>query len=212
MKLVIFDMDGLMVDTERVYLQFWLRGFPQTSLEERERDFYNVCGRNRRDTAAYLESRFPGIDTDEVLDRVEGDALIHIRQNGVPLKKGLLELFEALERGGIPKALATSATAEDAEMVLRGAGIWNRFAVRVFGDMVKNSKPQPDIFLLAAQQAGVPPEQCMVLEDSVAGVTAARRAGMITVMVPDLIQPDDDIKRILDHQCESLLDAIALIE
>jgi HAD superfamily hydrolase (TIGR01509 family) len=131
---------------------------------------------------------------------------------GVPVKPGLYALLDALDEKGIPYAVATSTKQENARWRLENIGVLDRLQGLVTGDMVRESKPQPEIFLKAAACMGLAPEECAVLEDSPHGILAAHRAGCKPVMIPDLKQPDDETKTLLWAQAETLLDVIPLLK
>jgi HAD superfamily hydrolase (TIGR01509 family) len=113
---------------------------------------------------------------------------------GVPVKSGVESVLDLLAERGIPCAVATSALHEVAESHLRRAGLLPRFATVVARDHVKHAKPFPDIYLEAARRLGMPPENCLAFEDSSPGLTAAHAAGTMAIMVPDILQPSDEIR------------------
>jgi HAD superfamily hydrolase (TIGR01509 family) len=122
------------------------------------------------------------------------------------LKLGLLELLDLLEARNIPKVVATSTRRGHALPRLEKAGLLHRFATVTTGDQVVNGKPAPDLFLLAASTIGVPPAQCVVLEDSEVGVTGAHAAGMTVFMIPDLKAPCDKTRTLAEEVCPSLVE------
>jgi HAD superfamily hydrolase (TIGR01509 family) len=182
---VIFDMDGLMFDTESIYCETSTRasgelGFPFDDV------FYkaNFVGKRLVDSEKFLLSHFgPAYPIDAYRER-SGQYLREAFTAGVPVKPGLHELLDWLEERRIPKVVATSTARELALLTLGKYAA--RFDSISTGDEVVHGKPAPDIFLLAAQRAGAPPERCLVLEDSSAGVRAGHAAGANVVWVPDL--------------------------
>ena len=136
----------------------------------------------------------------------------YLLDHPVPVKPGLFPLLEYLDRQDIPAAVATSTARDQALKLLDKAGIAPYLTAMVFGDMVERSKPEPDIFLRAAELLGAPPRCCMVLEDSPNGIRAAHRAGMLPVMVPDLVQPDQELQKLLYRRLERLDQAINIID
>jgi len=130
----------------------------------------------------------------------------------VALQPGLLPLLDWVEQQDLPRAVGTSSNAAEAELCLTLAGIRDRFATVVTVDQVAAGKPSPDIFLLAAQRLGVAPHQCLVLEDSNAGVQAAQAAGMAVVMVPDLQQPTAASQAIAQPVLGSLHEVLAWLQ
>lgn len=210
---VIFDMDGLMTDTERLFLRLWCevmteRGYP----EHREVVAYCI-GQNHTATRAYVKEKL-GEDFDymSILREVGRRSEQFCKTNGVPVKPGLYELLDHLDASGIPYAVATSTLEGNARWRLDSIGVLSRLRGLVTGDMVTVGKPEPEIFLRAAETLGLPPEQCLVLEDSPHGILAAHRAGCLPVMIPDLKEPDADTEKLLFVRCGGLAEVISLIE
>ena len=178
-KGVIFDMDGLMFDTERLWDKMWEPACKALGLPLPE------------DLAAFSAScRFA---------------------QGVPCKKGLKELLTALDDRGMPRIVASSSPRTMIEMNLQNTGTARYFHDVVSGTEVKHSKPAPDTFLLAAEKLHLDPKDCLVLEDSFNGVRAGRAAGCVTVMVPDMMQPTEEITQLYDRKCEDLLEVRDLL-
>lgn len=193
-KGIIFDMDGLMLDTERVSLMLWKRAAQSMGYDMPDEVYRMIIGCNARagEQIVYRE-----LGQDYPLEQIHTlrRKLTHelFEKEGVPLKEGLMPLLQWLCEHKIPHAVATSTSQKAAVAHLQAAGIYPYFDTFVFGDEVEKSKPEPDIFLCAAQRMGVDPQQCAVLEDSFAGITGAHRAGMLPLMVPDLLTPTQDI-------------------
>ena len=124
----------------------------------------------------------------------------------------VIEIQDLLDRNGISAAVATSTEKENALYTLKLCGIADRMAQMVFGDMVEHAKPEPDIFLKAAELLKLPTKGCLVLEDSPNGVKAAYSAGMKVIMVPDLVQPGPEIRRLLFGCAESLSEVAQLLD
>lgn len=210
---VIFDMDGLMFDTEVYYRIAMNQAFEDYGLNADQKLFDRTLGMNILDTSKVLR-QIPGYAKVEqdVLDRI--DALMYelYDTRGVPLKPGLLELLDYLEMNNYTVGLATSTDRALAKFALEKSGVLPYFQKLVFGDMVENGKPAPDIYLLAADVLGVQPDACFVLEDSCAGIRSAASAGMRAIMIPDTIQPDDDVRALTDAVCEKLSDVIDVLQ
>ncbi|MBN1147063.1 MAG: HAD family phosphatase [Anaerolineales bacterium] len=194
---VIFDMDGLMFDTERIAQMAWMRAAADCGFEFSDAVFRGVIGRALPDVKAYTRQAF-GVDFpfEDVYRRKQEYIREEIAQNGFPLKEGLLDLLNWIERrstyDALRMAVASSSPCETIKRNLRAAGLASeRFSALVGGDEVQEGKPAPDIFLQASRLLGVPSERCLVLEDSNAGIQAAHAAGMIPVMIPDMIPPDE---------------------
>ena len=206
-KGLIFDMDGLMTDTERLFIDIWCQIMQEKGLPE-YRDVVTYCiGQDHNETFRYVSETigtdFPYMD---YLMEVGSRSVSYCREHGVPVKPGLYELLQFLDEKGIPYAVATSTKGQMAQWRLDNIGVLDRLHALVTGDMVSKGKPHPEIFLRAAELLELPPDACMVLEDSPHGILAAHRAGCKPVMVPDLKQPDEEIRSMLFGCLDSLLD------
>lgn len=210
---VIFDMDGLMFDTERMYQKAWLQAGRQMGAPMELEIVDRLRGRNREGCARVCREVF-GEEFDFDAMRTACRALMArwIEEDGLPVKPGLYELLAELERRGIPAVLATSTTRDSAWGHLQRAKVDRYFLGAVCGDEVSHSKPDPEVFLKAAALAGKDPARCMVLEDSPAGVRAGAAAGCFTVMVPDLTAPDEELKKLADEILPGLRDVIPLLD
>lgn len=210
---VLFDMDGLMFDTERMYQKAWLQAGRQMGAPMEPEIVDRLRGRNREGCARVCREAF-GEDFDFDAMRTACRALMArwIEEDGLPVKPGLYELLAELERRGIPAVLATSTTRDSAWSHLQRAKVDRYFLGAVCGDEVSHSKPDPEVFLKTAALAGRDPARCMVLEDSPAGVRAGAAAGCFTVMVPDLTAPDEELKKLADEILPGLRDVIPLLD
>jgi len=204
-RAVIFDMDGLMIDSEVIYQMAWRRAIREFEREMPDAVFRRFLGRTSSDSHTLLADIFgPDFDVGGFLSRCSAIADDHIVTHGIPHKPGLGELLDSLESNGTPKAVATSTRREWA---LRSLGsLAARFEVLTTGDEVTRGKPAPDIFLLCAERLNAAPHECLVLEDSEAGIHAAHAAGMRAIMVPDLVEPTDEIRGLAWRVCASLDD------
>ena len=209
---VLFDMDGLVLDTEKLYTRFWQEaanalGYPMTKEQA-----LGMRSLNRGAGLARMQSYFgPSVDYDLIRNkRIElMDAFVE--QEGLILKPGIHELLAYLKEHGIKTAIATSSPMERTLLYLGSVGLQDSFDELVSGYMVEKGKPEPDIYLYAARKLGVKPEECMVLEDSPAGILAAHRAGCLPVMVPDQDEPDEETTKLLYARAEGLLGVISLM-
>lgn len=212
-ELVIFDMDGLMFDTERIYYKAWQESAATYGYSISWEIYVQIVARNSR----YIE---------KVLKEILGEALPYdvicegkraiadqiIAEEGIIKKEGLVELLDYLDKKGIKKAVATSSMREKALRYLESGGIKERFDWIICGSDVEESKPNPEIFLKVAHHFGIAPEACMVLEDSRLGIQAAKAAGMMGVFIPDLVQADEEILANASKEVASLRDVITLLE
>lgn len=209
---VLFDMDGVIVDTEKLYTHFWQEagialGYPMAKAHA-----MGLRSLNRAFGEAKLKSYFgDGIDYEAVRNkRIElMDAYIAV--HGVEAKPGIYELLDALENKGIPCAVASSSPHDRITVYLKPLGLYHRFHTIVSGYDVAKGKPEPDIYLTAAEKIGVTPELCLAIEDSPAGILSGFRAGCKPVMVPDQDTPDEETKSRLFALCDSLTDVISLL-
>ncbi|MCL2286393.1 MAG: HAD family phosphatase [Firmicutes bacterium] len=214
-ELVIFDMDGTMLDTEMLSIKGWevavQQQVPHVSRELFLETFHKMIGTNTESCKQIAYELMPEFDFDKGYDVSYAYMDEYIAIHGVPMKAGLLELLDKLEELGIKKCVATSTAKERATRKLRLANIDHRFDVIVGGDEVAESKPNPDIFLKAASFCGVAPEKCLVLEDSAAGTEGGYRAGMQVIVIPDLLPPSEDTCRMANMVCKDLHEVAALI-
>lgn len=193
LEAVIFDMDGLMLDTERVAQDAWRQVGTEWGYDLPDEVYLQVIGRTAEDTARHFKATF-GADFPfwEMYERKQ-QYLYAAVEAGIPTKPGLFELLTEIERLGLRKAVATSTARPIALKKLEKATLLPYFEAMVCGDEIVNGKPAPDIFLAAAGQLQFDPARCMVLEDSEAGVRGAHAAGMTPVMVPDLKPPTAEL-------------------
>ena len=205
-KGVLFDMDGVVLDTEKLYTRFWQEaaqyyGYPMTKEQA-----LGMRSLNRGVGEAKLKSYFgESVDYERVRNKRMELMDAFIEREGVERKPGITDLLDYLDAHGIKRAIATSSPLERTKLYLTQVGIIHRFDVLVSGYMVEKGKPEPDIYLYAASQLGLKPNECMVLEDSPTGILAAHRAGCIPVMVPDQDEPDEETKKLLYGVADSLL-------
>ena len=190
MDAVIFDLDGLLADTEIISLKVYQElledfGIPFTE-DTYSREYSGH--REEENVQRFLDTYDLPWNFDQTLEKVY-ELEARILAKGVNLKKGAKNLLAFLQREGIPIALATSSVESRARMILDSNGILSLFDYLVFAKDVKRSKPYPDIFLKACSDLNVLPENCLVLEDSEAGIEAAYRAGIPVICIPDLKMP-----------------------
>ncbi len=209
---VLFDMDGLVLDTEKLYSRFWREacacyGFSMSygqSLQMRglggaagEAALRRICGPE----AEYLTLRQKRIELMEAF----------LEETGPEIKPGIFELLDFLQEHHIPTAITSSSPSERIRRYLTPLGLYHRFDQICSGHEVPNGKPAPDIYLLGASVLGLDPGDCLALEDAPAGILSAYRAGCLPVMIPDQDQPDADTLPLLYAKADSLADVKALI-
>jgi len=211
-RAVIFDIDGLMLDTERLFLKAWDWAGEQLGVGPFGYLAMKTLGMTVDADRAIINETFGGRITLEQVSALKKEYFRrYFDEHGVPVKKGLFELLKWLKEKEIRISVATSTPAKTALPELEEAGILPYFDEAVCGDMVKNGKPAPDIFLMAAEKLGAAPENCMVLEDSPNGIRAAFAAGMTPVMVPDLVEPDEEMRKKAFCIAESLFEVPQII-
>lgn len=210
---VLFDMDGVVLDTEKLYARFWREAAAALGYKMSYEQALGMRSLSNTAGQAQLERYFgKGVSRAEFrAKRIElMDAYIDI--HGVDLKPGIRELLNYLDEQGIKAAIITSSPIERVRRYLGPHGLLARFECLCSGAEVAHGKPEPDIYLYGAACLGLKPEECIAIEDSPAGVLSAYRAGCLTVMVPDLDQPDGETEKLLFAKADSLEDVIKLLE
>lgn len=212
---VIFDMDGLVLDTEGSYFIAWqqageamnylltddfcqsLSGLHYKAVEKK---IINLCGK--------------GFDI-QLFNQLSANFWHqHVHKHGIEVKKGLYDLLNFIQNNQIPFCLATNSSSKNAEECLKYAGLNNKFLQRVTRDDVKKAKPEPDIYLAAATKLKQPVEQCLVLEDSLIGIQAAVLAGTMPVYIPSVLPPEQqaiDLSYLVADDLLQIKEYLALI-
>ena len=189
---VIFDMDGLVLDSEPTYAFAWKKAAEEFGVELDEGFLHGLFGRHADDVEAALAQRIgAGFDRDRYHAAAARHWRAHVASHGIATLPGVENLLSLLDRKGVPYALATNSDGSFATECLRLAGLEGRFPQGVTRDQVAAGKPEPDLFLESARRLGVSAAQCLVLEDSATGLLAARRAGATPVLVLNRPAPDD---------------------
>jgi HAD superfamily hydrolase (TIGR01509 family) len=190
---VVMDMDGLMLDTEGMSRVAWERTLAERGYTISNEQYLELIGITVADVEKKMRQWYgPEIPFESIYARKIALVDETIASQGIPQKPGLLAFLAFVDSLGWRKAVATSTGRERAIYKLKVTDLESRFDAVVGGDEAKHGKPAPDIFLLAAQRLGVPPEHCLALEDSDPGVLAARAAGMQVIIIPDLKQPSPE--------------------
>lgn len=207
---VIFDMDGLLIDTETISFTLFQKVFSDYGYVISKEYYVNeLVGRNIKGIKENILKEYgEDFQFDEIYYKKVKEMTDYIESKGVLLKKGALELIKYLHENKYKIAVATSTKRERAEKLLNIVEVKDYFQEIICGDEVINSKPNPEIFLKAAKKLGVEPSNCIVLEDSAAGIEAAHKAGMKGINVPDMKTPDDNIRVKAYRIEESLLDVL----
>lgn len=207
MKAFILDMDGLMFDTERVFIGAWDYAGEKMGLGKAGFMLYRTLGMNTPACEQAWRDEFgAGVDVAAMWAYSKEYMDNYYSKYAVTVKKGLYDLLTYLKRKGYKLAVASSTKREKVEKHLNDTYVRQYFDAVIAGDMVENSKPAPDIYLKAAAALGVKPEECYALEDSRNGLLSAHAAGCKAIMVPDLWQPDDVVKEFILGPYDSLLE------
>lgn len=209
---VLFDMDGLVLDSEKLYSRFWREACAFYGFSMSYGQSLKMRALNRRAGEDMLRSFF-GEEIDYVQTRTKRIELMdaYIEENGVELKDGIFELLEYLREKNIRTAITSSSPMERIRSHLSRHGLDVQFDRLCSGHEVPNGKPAPDIYLYGAAQLGLAPEECLALEDAPAGIESAYRAGCLPVMIPDQDQPGEKTLPLLYARADSLTDVIGLI-
>ncbi len=206
-KAVIFDMDGVIIDTEPLLAKYWCQAAREFGFPMEYKHALNLRSLSEKYASPYLKKTF-GEDFDYRTVRARRKELMNedIEKNGIVKKKGIDEILDFLDSTNLIKAVATATDLERAGKYFKLIGLYDRFDTICCGSMVKNGKPDPDIYLLAAEKIGVPPQSCIAVEDSPNGIKSAYSAGMYPIMIPDLTQPDEELYKLLFAKCVSILE------
>ena len=211
-KAVVFDVDGVLFDTERLTQQTWLTvsrelGWPQVG-----EAYLEFVGQNRADIHQKMVDRF-GVEfpREHFMRTCSSYSQARMEREGVPMKPGVREILDFLKDRNIPTALATSTSGERTARRMEMTGLGPYFSAIVTGDQVEHSKPDPEIYLRACRALGVSPEQAVAVEDSRNGILSAHGAGMQVIMVPDMIPPTPELDAMLLTRRASLLEVRDLL-
>ena len=213
---VIFDMDGLMFDTERLYFKFFEEIFSDYGFEYTPELAKKITGADGQEIKKIF-AEYMGLSEEQIdMRKYAGEAVRrisdYVKENGVPAKDGLYELFAYLKEHNYKIAVASSSPRKMVDFNLKSSGLLDSVSAIASGDEVEKSKPEPDIFLKAAELIGSEPNSCLVLEDSERGILAAVNAGMKVICIPDMSVPEDDKLELSEAVYESLKDVVFYLE
>ncbi|UYZ36913.1 HAD family phosphatase [Clostridium beijerinckii] len=209
---VLFDMDGVIFDTEAIYLKVWTEVFKKYKYKMTKDIYISVMGRGRNNVIkTFLEAFGKNLPITQMYKEKDEKLSKIIKYGQVPMKDGVKEILDFLKENNYKVALATSAKRDRALMQLEMENIIEKFDAIVCGDEVVKSKPHPEIFLKAAKKLCVNPKDCIVIEDSAAGIEGAYKAKMIGIHVEDLKKADNDILKYCHRSFENLLDIKAYL-
>lgn len=210
---VLFDMDGLVLDSEKLYARFWAEGTRFYGYDMSYTQALGMRALSAQAGKAKIAAYF-GPEADYQLMRAKRMELMEsfIEENGVECKPGIHELLTWLHEQGIRTAITSSSPMDRIRRHLALHGLDTRFDALCSGHDVPNGKPAPDIYLHGAASLGLKPEECLALEDAPAGIESAFRAGCLAVVVPDLDQPGEETLARCFARADSLSDIIGLLE
>ena len=212
-KGAVFDMDGLMIDTEKLYLKYWKQAAADFGYAMEDKHVFAIRSLARKFSVPMLKGFFgEDFPTEEVRARRTELISAHIAEHGIDLKEGLLDLLKYLKKRDIRIAVATATPRERTMTYLNKINILDRIDAVVCGDMVTTGKPDPEIYLTAAKTLDLQPCQCAAFEDSPNGIKSAYSAGCHAIMIPDLTPPDDEILPMLSGVYKSLDEAVSFFE
>lgn len=211
-KAFIFDMDGLLIDSERIVKISWDMAGKDLGYEHFGDHIMNTLGMNHKRRIQYFYDACGNDFPMELFDELETKYFWEIANTeGIPLKKGARELLQAISEKGYKIGLATSSRSGYAIPILEKHQVMQYFDGAVYGNMITHSKPDPEIYLKAAQVLGVAPEYCIGVEDASNGIRSACAAGMRVILVPDLAMPSPEIQKMVYKQYESLDEIIEML-
>ncbi|MBR2806366.1 MAG: HAD family phosphatase [Oscillospiraceae bacterium] len=213
LKAVFFDMDGLVLDSEKVFYREFHKALIPRGIDIPMDKFVTLLGRTNDDISLRFHEMYPDFENyDEFSRQFDIDFQKTVSAEAIPVKKGFHELIEALRARGIRKYIVTSSYLSWANTLLKNAGVYDLFDEIITGEMVENSKPAPDMYLHAMDVAGASADECLVLEDSIAGCMSSVNAGIRVICVPDLVIPPDEVVDRCYMVAASLEDVIPLID
>tara|TARA_B100000965_G_scaffold406719_1_gene447531 strand:+ start:4698 stop:5390 length:693 start_codon:yes stop_codon:yes gene_type:complete len=201
----VFDMDGLMLDTEKISMDAWAWAFREASYAPDQAIFHSMIGHKIDDCRSILARNLPqGAPVDSYFQAACDYYVQKIEDHPIPLKSGIIKLLEFLKAHDVPRAVATSTETPLAIKKLARSGLAPYFDHVVGADQVAEAKPSPLLFLRAAEHLSLDPEVCLVLEDSGPGIRGARAAGMQAVLIPDILLPSESIRDLAHYVFDSL--------
>jgi len=204
---VLFDMDGTLIDTERLGASSWDHAGEETGLIVTEEVKRSMVGRNMDDISRIVQEALPSEDVTKLLERANFHYHRLVTENVPPIKPGAVELLDWLTEQRVPLALATSSRSWQAEDKLGRTGLRDYFSFLIGGDQLERGKPDPEIFQRAAEGLGVLCENCVVFEDSEPGIQAASRSGATAVLVPEEWPADPGLAMFADKVFQDLIKA-----
>lgn len=209
---VIFDMDGTMIDTEKIKENGWKYAGDCQNLVIDDKIISEMRGTNKEYCKELLCKKFKNIDFKKLYNDRNKFIEKYINTNGIEMKKGLIEILQFLKNNNYKIAVASSSEKETIRRYLAKIKVLEFFDVIVAGDMVKKGKPNPEIYLKAVELLNVTKEQCIGIEDSNNGILSVYRAGLKSIMIPDLEEPSEEVRNITYKKLDSLVEVIQVLQ
>ena len=210
---IVFDMDGILFDTERLYKDAWLTVGTGMGLSDSQEVSEHCVGLSYADTKKYILERYgQDFPFDRFINGVSGCVQAQIDRDGVPVKDGVYDILAYLRKSKYKIGLATSSSMHSAKGHLIQSGLSDYFYIIVTSDMVAKGKPAPDIYLAACSMLGAAPRDTYAVEDSPNGIKSAHNAGLRTIMVPDLFEPTAELDDMLYAKFDTLLGLKSYLE
>ena len=207
MKAIIFDMDGVLIDTEKWLNRFWCQAALEAGFPMKPEHALSIRSLAGKFAEPYLQGIFgKEFHYEEIRERRKELMNAYIEAHGIEKKPGVDEILDFLHEKGIKVAVATATDPKRAKEYLSQIGIYDKFDKVCCATMVKNGKPEPDVYLYACEQIGEKPEDCVAVEDSPNGIRSAYAAGLRPIMVPDLCPPTEEMEQLTETVLASLLE------
>lgn len=207
-RAVVFDLDGTLIDSESLVREAYLVTCRRFGVSMSEAQFLALVGLNRDDNDVQLRRYF---GADFPLDEFHLANRAHLLDRTAPLKPGVYEILDHLDDAGLAYALATSSGSAWVQRHFSAYDLAQRFSAVVTREDCANGKPHPEPYVKAAAALGAAPADVLALEDSHAGVRSAHAAGCMTIMIPDLLSPSDEMRAKTLHIVDTLHEARALL-
>lgn len=212
-KAVIFDLDGTVLDTEKLLVKYWCQAANEAGFPMRREHAFQLRSLAAKYAEPLMKSWFGDSCEYQVLRKRRMELMSeHIEKYGLEVKNDIPELLKYLGEKGYKRAVATATNLERASEYLKQVGLFDSFDRIISAHMVENGKPKPDVYIYAVEQLGLSPAECIAVEDSPNGVLSASGAGCKTVMIPDLTEPDKQLMERIYAKCNSPKELIELLE